>query len=82
VEELLLDPLLALDELDVVDEQHVVVAVARLNPRSRAALAHGVDELVHERLARHVARRETPRVLADVVADRLQEVCLAEPVPP
>ena len=30
VEELLLDPFLALDELDVVDEQHVVVAVAPL----------------------------------------------------
>ena len=79
VEELLLDPLLALDELDVVDEQHVVVAVAALEPLDpRPALAHGVDELVHERLARHVARGETARVLADVMADRLEEVCLAE----
>ena len=79
VEELLLDPLLALDELDVVDEQHVVVAVAALEPLDPcSALTHGVDELVHERLARHVARREAFRVLTDVVADRLQEVRLAE----
>jgi hypothetical protein len=30
VEELFLDPLLVLEELDVVDEEHVVVAVALL----------------------------------------------------
>ncbi len=79
MEELLLDPLFALDELDVVDEQDVVVAVAALEPLDPGpALTDGVDELVHERLARDVARREAPRVLADVVADRLQEVRLAE----
>ena len=79
VEELLLDPLLPLDELDVVDEEHVVVPVAPLEPLDpRAPIADGVDELVHEGLARDVARRQPARVLADVVADRLQEVCLAE----
>ena len=80
MEELLLDALLALDELDVVDEQDVVVAVAALEALdARSAVAHGVDELVHEGLARDVPRREAARVLADVVPDRLEEVRLSEP---
>ena len=78
VEELLLDPLLALEELDVVDEEDVVGAVALLEALD-ALVAERVDEVVHERLARHVARRRALRVLAHVLADRLQEMGLAEP---
>src|SRR5262245_37473202 len=43
-----------------------------------ALVAERVDEVVHEDLARHVARGEVPRVLADVARDRLQEMGLTE----
>src|SRR5207244_2671711 len=56
VEELLLDPLLVLEELDVVDEQQVVGAVALLEALD-ALVAERVDEVVHERLARARSRR-------------------------
>ena len=54
VEELLLEALLVLHELDVVDEQHVALAVAALEGGGGVG-ADGVDELVHERLGGHVA---------------------------
>src|SRR6266545_4582310 len=78
VEELLLDPLLVLEELDVVDQEQVVGAVALLEALD-PLVPQRVDEVVHEGLARHVAHRELALVLADVLRDRLQEVGLAEP---
>ena len=54
VEELLLDPLLVLEELDVVDQEHVVGAVALLEALD-PLVAERVDEVVHEGLARDVA---------------------------
>src|SRR5438552_2464742 len=45
---------------------------------SRMLVEMRVDEVVHERLARHVADRELARVLRDVLGDRLHQVCLAE----
>src|SRR4051794_10140884 len=77
VEELLLDALLVLEELDVVDHQDVVGAVALLEPLD-ALVAERVDEVVHEGLARHVADGEVRRVLADVLGDRLEQVGLPE----
>src|SRR5204862_3153350 len=78
VEELLLDPLLVLEELDVVDEEDVVGAVALLEALD-ALVAQRVDEVVHESLARDVADAQVRRVLADVLRDGLEEVRLAEP---
>ena len=49
VEELLQRLLLALEELHVVDQQHVDVAVAALEPVAAAGL-HRLDELVEEGL--------------------------------
>src|ERR1700759_3717646 len=49
VEELLLELLRALEELDVVDEEDVEVAVAPLEA-GHGLDPDGVDELVHERL--------------------------------
>ena len=54
VEELLEGFLLALEELDVVDQQHVDAAVTALE-RVPAVRMHRVDELVEERLRRDVA---------------------------
>src|SRR4029450_11318393 len=45
-------------------------------------VAEGVDEVVHEDLARHVARGQVAGVLADVARDRLKEMGLAEPGAP
>jgi hypothetical protein len=67
VEELLLDPLLVLEELDVVDEQQVVGAVALLEPLD-PLVAQRVDEVVHERLAGDVRTERSPECSATYCA--------------
>ena len=70
---------LSLDELDVVEEQHVDGAVVLLElGHSTAAQAHGIDELVEELFGRHVAHPIGRVVDGHVVGDGLQEVRLAE----
>ena len=78
VEELLLRLLLALQELDVVDQQHVDVAVAALEA-VLPVVADRVDELVGELLAGDVAHLGAGVEAAHVVPDRVQQVGLAEP---
>ena len=77
VEELLLGPGLGREELDVVDEQDVGVAIARLEAVDVAGAKRG-EELVGEGLDRRVADGEAGAVGADVVADRVQEMGLAD----
>ena len=77
VEELLLESFLALHELDVVDEQHVDVAVAALEVGDRVG-TDAVDVLVQERLGAHVAHDVVLVVVVHVVADGVQQVRLAE----
>ena len=77
VEELLLGLDLALQELDVVDQQHVDVAVAALEP-VLPVVADRVDELVGELLAGHVADLGAGVEAAHVVADGVQQVGLAQ----
>jgi hypothetical protein len=77
VEELLLEPLLALHELDVVDEQHVDLAVLALE-LTRGVRADGVDEVVEVRLGRDVADGVGRVVLPDVVGDGVEQVRLAQ----
>ena len=81
VEELLLEPFFALEEVDVVDEQHVDLAVAPLE-LGGGVVPDGVDVLVEEQLGAHVADHEGRVVLFDVVADGVQEVGLAQPAGP
>ena len=78
VEELLLGPGLAREELDVVDEQDVGVAVGALEPFERPR-SEGADEVVRERLGRGVANRGSAAEHVHIVADRMEEVGLAEP---
>ena len=78
VEELLLRLHLALQELDVVDEQDVDVAVAALEVR-RLVVADAVDEVVGELLGVHVAHPHVRVEVARVVADRVEQVGLAQP---
>ena len=77
VEELLLRAFLALQELDVVDEQHVDVAVAALEG-DLAVVAQGVDEVVGELLGGHVAHAHPREQPLRVVADGVQQVGLAQ----
>ena len=65
------------EELDVVDEQHVGVAVAALEALHVLAVQRG-EELVGERLDRRVADGQPAAVGEDVVADRVQQVGLAD----
>jgi hypothetical protein len=78
VEELLLGLGLPLQELDVVDEEHVDVAVAALEA-VLPVVADRVDELVGELLARDVAHLGSVVERADVVADGVEQVGLAQP---
>jgi hypothetical protein len=78
VEELLLEALLVLDELHVVDEQDVAVAVAALEG-AHGVGADGVDEVVQERLGRHVAHVHGRVVLVHVVGDGVEQVGLPQP---
>ena len=77
VEELLLRLLLALEELDVVDQEHVDVAVAALQGGGVGVLDR-VDHVVGERLGGDVADLRAGPQVAHVVADRVQQVGLAE----
>ena len=77
VEELLHRLFLALQELDVVDEEHVDLAVAALE-RAGLALADRVDEVVGELLGVHVAHPHARVEVLRVVADRVQQVRLAQ----
>ena len=81
VEELLLEALLALEEVDVVHEQDVDLAVAALE-LGGGVVPDGVDVLVEEQLGAHVADHEGRVVLLDVVADGVQQVGLAQPAGP
>ena len=78
VEELLLRLRLALEELDVVDEQDADVAVGALEGVD-AVVVQGADEVVRERLDGRVAHGQPVAVGRDVVGDRVQQVRLAEP---
>ena len=78
VEELLLELLGALEELDVVDQEHVEVAVAPLEPRHGLG-ADRVDELVHERLGGHVTDPLVAEDRAHVVADGVEQVGFSQP---
>ncbi len=77
VEELVLGMALALEELDVVDEQHVEVSVATLELLC-ALCAQSRDELVGEALGGGVADAEGGCRSGEVVGDRDQEMGLAE----
>ncbi len=73
MEKLLLKVLLAFDELDVVDEQQVVGAVAELE-RVGLFVPQSVDKLVHHRLGRDVPHTQPGMLLEDIVTNRLKQV--------
>jgi hypothetical protein len=77
VEERLLRLRAALQELDVVDQEDVDVAVACLEGGA-AVVGDGVDEVVRELLARDVSDADAGVERLGIVADRVQQVRLAE----
>src|SRR5690606_7505276 len=77
VEELLLRRLLVRQELDVVDQEDVHLAVA-LAEAVALAVADGVDELVGELLRADVPHARARVEAARVVPDRVSQVRLAE----
>ena len=77
MEELFLCPLLARDELDVVDQEQIDRAIAR--PELRGPIvADRVDELVGEALGREIRHRHAGEETHALVPDRVQQVRLAE----
>ena len=77
MEELLLGPVLAGQELDVVDEQDITVAVA-LAEFVHLVSPDRLDHLVHEPLAGHVGDLALAALLHHGMADRVHQVGLAE----
>ena len=77
VEELLLEPGSAVEELDVVDHQHVHRAVAQRRLLHVAA-AHAGDDLVAEALARQIDDVHLRRPGEDLVADGVHQMGLAQ----
>jgi hypothetical protein len=77
MEELLLDPFFALDELDVVDQQHIDIAVAALEG-DLAVAAQRVDEVVGELFGRDILDPHAGKQPLRVVAGGVQKVRLAE----
>ena len=77
VEELLLGSFLVLQELDVVHQQHVDVAVAAAEPVLLAVADH-VDEVVSELFRAHVPDLQALVKALGVVADGVQQMRLAE----
>ena len=77
VEELLLGPFLAGDELDVVDQEQVDVAVLGAELRG-SVVADGVDELVGEALGGEVEKTQCWIQTGDLVTDGVEEMGLAE----
>ena len=77
MKELVLQAFSLLEELNVVDQQGVDLAVSALK-RGVRLVADGIDELVEERLAGDVADVVVLIVVVDVVPDGVQQVGLAE----
>ena len=77
VEKLLLRRNLARDELDIVDQEHIGVAVFLFEFR-RGFLFDGADELVREVLALDQNNIEVGLVALDFVCDRLHQVRFTE----
>jgi hypothetical protein len=77
VEELFLRPFLVLQELDVVDQQHVHVAVAAPEPVLLAVPDH-VDEVVGELFRADVPHLDALVKALRVVPDGVQQVGLAQ----
>ena len=77
VEELLLELLGALEELDVVDEQHVEVAVAALERRHRLRADRSTNSFMNVSVETYRTRLLGNSV-SHVVADGVQQVGLAE----
>ena len=78
VEELLLRAVAAGEEVDVVDDQQVDVAVAMAELVHVAGL-DGVDELVDEAVAGQIEDARRRLALEHLLADGLQQVRLAQP---
>ena len=77
MEKLLLGLHLALEELDVVDEQDVDVAVPALEVRG-LVVTDAVDEVVRELLGVDVAHLDVGEQVAGVVPDGVEQVRLAQ----
>ena len=79
VEELLLRGLLAGEEVDIVNQEHVHRPELLLEQLPLVALDGQVDELVHELFRGGVHHPESGILLPDGVADGLHEVGFAQP---
>ena len=77
VKELLLRALLAAEELDVVDQQHIHRAIAVAKAR-HLVIAHRVDHVIGELLAGHIAHHSGSGARLHLVPDGLHQVRLAQ----
>src|SRR5881396_3475864 len=71
VEELFLRPLLPRDELDIVDQQEIDVAIARAE-LGRPIVANRIDQLIGESLRRQIRDGHRRKQAARLMADRVE----------
>ena len=77
VKELFLESVFAFEELDVINKQDVVLAVAAFE-LGGGVITNGVDKLAEQGLGRDVTDSIRAVVLGHVVSDRLEQVRLAQ----
>jgi len=77
VEKLFLGALFVGQEVDVIDDEHVRVAVA-VTELAHLAGGDGLDELVHKAFARNINNPEIRLLVQDALTNRLQEVRLTQ----
>src|SRR5712691_11813696 len=81
VKKFFLRSLLAAKEMNVVNQEQIGLAVA-LAEFDQVVVLDGVDEFVDEQLARQIHHASVLAARAEVLADRLHQVRLAEPDTP
>ncbi len=77
MEELLLRPLLSRQKLDVVDHQHIDMAIP-LSEVHHLVVADGIDDLVRKLLCRQIGNPQV-RTLRHMIGNGVQQVGLAKP---
>ena len=78
MEKFFLGCLLSRDELNIIDHEHVNIAIL-LTQRQGLVVTNRVDDFVCEFLRRDIAQPNTPVVRLDAVPNGLHQVSFAEP---
>ena len=80
MKEFFLSGILAADELDIIDHQHINRTEAFLELH-RVLMPDGLYEMMHEGLGGHIDHPAMGEIFPDMGGDGMHQVCLAQPDP-